>query len=386
MTAPARRLVLHRLVLSHLLTATAASAPMTVLLAALWQQTHSAAWIAAIGLARTLPYVLLSGYAGVLADRADRRQVLAASGAARAALLGGLALALTLHAAPSLLLSVYAGVTLAGLPAYPALAAGLPEATRGADRRRRNAQLATAETVAWAAGPALGGLLLGLGFVAATSVATALLLAGRLLLPRAPLGGHDSAARSTLTPAVRALRAAPRSIRWVAAAIGANVALGTVTVLLPAIADAQTPGRFGWLAAALGIGAAGAPLLARQTSARALPLCVAGLPLLLVTVPNLPAVLSGLTVSGAGLVWVEVVAMTRIQDEIAPELRARLFGLVDSLLVGGAAVGALIGPLAAAIDPVASVAAAGLALAAGAGVGSRARPRHPRGLESSVGR
>lgn len=369
------RLIISRLIISHLLIATAASAPMTVLLAALWRQTHSAGWVAAVGLARTLPYVLLSGYAGVLADRSDRRRVLAASATARAALLGVLCVTLLLHAAPALLLAVYAGVTLAGLPAYPALAAGLPEVTRGADRARRNAQLATAETVAWAAGPALGGLLLGVGLGPATGVATALLLAGRLLLPRAALGGHDSAARSALTPALQALRAAPRSMPWVAAAIGANIALGMVTVLLPAIADAQTPGRFGWLAAAVGIGAAGAPLLARRAGATALPLWVAGLPLLLVAVPSLPVVLSGLAVSGAGLVWVEVVAMTRIQNEIAPEVRARVFGLVDSLLVGGAAVGALIGPLGAAVDPVACVAAAGLVLAVTPAVAARVGPR-----------
>ena len=93
---------------------------------------------------------------------------------------------------------------------------------------------------------------------------------------------------------------------------------------------------------------------------------LAGLPLLLVAVPFLPAVALGLALSGAGVMWVEMQAWIRIQEDIREDLRARVFGLADMLLVGGAATGALLAGLAHLAGPVAALLLAGSALPAAA--------------------
>ena len=53
---------------------------------AIFEQTGSATWVAFAAAARLVPYVLLSGLAGVLADRIPRKTLLALSVSARAAL------------------------------------------------------------------------------------------------------------------------------------------------------------------------------------------------------------------------------------------------------------------------------------------------------------
>src|SRR5436305_4867207 len=136
--------------------------------------------------ALTLPFILFAIPAGLLADRISRRALMAWSEALRAAaLLGILALiGFDLLTLPWLALLGFIAVcgTVAYSVAAPALVPSLvpPQSLPAA-----NARIELARTIAFAGGPALGGLLLGwigaapaFAFAASLSVIAVLLLAG----------------------------------------------------------------------------------------------------------------------------------------------------------------------------------------------------------------
>jgi predicted MFS family arabinose efflux permease len=135
--------------------------------------------------AQTLPFLLLSIPAGVLADRMSRRRLMASAEALRAlSLVAVLALAgLGLLTWPLLALLGFVGAcgTVAYSVAAPALVPALvPQAALAA----ANGRIELARTVAFAAGPALAGALVGwtgaapaFGVAAALSVCAVFLLA-----------------------------------------------------------------------------------------------------------------------------------------------------------------------------------------------------------------
>ena len=136
--------------------------------------------------ALTLPFILFAIPAGLLADRISRRWVMAGSEALRAAaLLATLALIwLDLLTLPLLALLGFVAVcgTVAYSVATPALVPSLvpPDLLPAA-----NARIELARTVAFASGPALGGVLVGwagaapaFGVAAALSVMAVVLLSG----------------------------------------------------------------------------------------------------------------------------------------------------------------------------------------------------------------
>ena len=139
-----------------------------------------------LNFAQTLPFLLFAIPAGILADRFSRVRVMVWAEAMRVcALLAVLALALAgLLTWPLLALLgfVAAGATVAFSVAAPALVPGLVgPAARGA----ANARIELARTLAFTAGPAAGGLLVGwsgaiaaFGCAALLSLVAASLLAG----------------------------------------------------------------------------------------------------------------------------------------------------------------------------------------------------------------
>ena len=136
--------------------------------------------------AQTLPYLLLSVPAGVLADRGSRRRLMAGAEALRALALAGV---LTLAHAGLLtlpLLALCGFVGACGTVAYsvttPALVPALVPAHALAEA---NGRVELARTLAFAGGPALAGALVGwtggtpaFGVAAALSVAAVVLLSG----------------------------------------------------------------------------------------------------------------------------------------------------------------------------------------------------------------
>lgn len=143
--------------------------------------------------ALTLPFVLFAIPAGLLADRTSRRWLMASSEALRAtalfAILGLIALGwLTLP-----LLAFLGFVAVCGTVVYSVAAPALVPSLVGPTMLpAANARLELARTVAFAAGPALGGLLVGwigaspaFGVAASLSVIAVVLLSGLREPPRA---------------------------------------------------------------------------------------------------------------------------------------------------------------------------------------------------------
>src|SRR5258706_3404353 len=136
--------------------------------------------------ALTLPFILFAIPAGLLADRISRRWLMAGSEALRAAALAVILVLISLGLLTLPLLALLGFVAVCGTVAYsvaaPALVPSLvsPDALPAA-----NARVELARPVAFASGPALGGVLVGwvgaapaFGFAAALSIMAVVLLSG----------------------------------------------------------------------------------------------------------------------------------------------------------------------------------------------------------------
>jgi predicted MFS family arabinose efflux permease len=144
--------------------------------------------------ALTLPFILFAIPAGLLADRISRAWLMAGSEALRAlALLGILALIwIDLLTLP--LLALLGFVAVCGTVAYSVAAPALvPSLVTPKLLPAANARIELARTVAFASGPALGGVLVGwtgaapaFGFAAALSMIAIVLLSGIYEPARAP--------------------------------------------------------------------------------------------------------------------------------------------------------------------------------------------------------
>jgi predicted MFS family arabinose efflux permease len=149
--------------------------------------------------AQTLPFLLMSIPAGVLADRMSRARLMAGAEALRVMSLVAI-LALVVAGALNLpLLAILGFVGACGTVAYSVAAPALvPSLVHSDLLPRANGRIELARTTAFAGGPALGGALVGwigggpaFGLAAALSAIAAVLLVGIVEPPRAkPVAQH----------------------------------------------------------------------------------------------------------------------------------------------------------------------------------------------------
>jgi len=136
--------------------------------------------------ALTLPFILFAIPAGLLADRVSRRRVMAGAEALRAAALVAILLLLWLGLMTLPLLALLGFIAVCGTVAYSVAAPALvPSLVSPQQLPAANARIELARTIAFASGPALGGVLVGgvgaapaFGFAAALSTIAVVLLAG----------------------------------------------------------------------------------------------------------------------------------------------------------------------------------------------------------------
>ena len=145
-----------------------------------------------------LPYVLVSGLAGVVADRHSRSRVLAWSAALRAVCAGAIALGVASSGPVAVLVVLAAVAAVLGTVSYPALAAATPGLVPDAQLPPANALVTAVENAAWIGGPGAMGLVLlaGGGSGAAALVATTLfsqatVAAWLVRLPGSPRSSSD---------------------------------------------------------------------------------------------------------------------------------------------------------------------------------------------------
>jgi predicted MFS family arabinose efflux permease len=136
--------------------------------------------------ALTLPFILFAIPAGLLADRISRRALMAGAEALRAAALVGILALIWFDLLSLPVLALLGFVAVCGTVAYSVAAPALvPSLVPSQSLPSANARIELARTVAFASGPALGGVLVGwagaapaFGFAATLSVIAVVLLSG----------------------------------------------------------------------------------------------------------------------------------------------------------------------------------------------------------------
>src|SRR4051812_12584011 len=148
------------LVLAFLVDAIGGGGAGVVLAVVVFDRTHSLPLLAAVGAAKWIPGMLVAPLGGVLADRYDRRSVMAAAATA-SGLVAVLQTVVVATAAPiALLLVLQVAAALANAPSRPAAGALTPEVVDEESLAAANGLFAALENIVIVIGPAIGGLLL----------------------------------------------------------------------------------------------------------------------------------------------------------------------------------------------------------------------------------
>jgi len=322
--------------------------------------------VGVVGLVRWIAAAIASPFAALLGDRYDRRLVMVASDLARAALIGLAALAVYADA-PAVLVYAIAGLVGVAATAFrPAEAALIPSLARTPEElTAANVAASTIESVGIFGGPALGGLLLaasGPGLVFLVTAGT-VLWSAFLLIGIRPVAEVEEAEREEAVSIVDELLAGFRTIvrerrlRLLVALFSAQTFVdGMLNVLIVVIAlkllDTGKSG-VGFLNSAVGIGGllgalAAAALVGRRRQAAdfGMGIFIWGVPIALVAVwPNQAFVLVLLAVVGIGNTIVDVSGMTLLQRSAPDDVLARVFGVLESLLLLTIGLGAIVAPV-----------------------------------------
>jgi MFS family permease len=375
------------------------------------ERTSSSLWVSVTVALGFAPYVIFSGYAGLLADRWSRSSMLTWSFVSRAGCGAVLAAGLLLHWPVPLLVGVAAVAAVLATPSYPALAAATLETVPDEQLPAANALVTGVENVTWMAGPGVLGLILlsGSGPTMATTISAGLFvaagcLAARVrLLPPARATGADvmgsevvgsEAGGSELWDGLRIVISRGSVRRPMTVAVIDNFLYGYLVVAMVLLADRLLGGAeaIGWLNAGLSVGAIAAMLVVNRLSGHRKPAPVLFAVMTVFAVatglvgvsPWVPLTVGLVTVAGATTLIAEVMSVTLLQRGAGEDQAARVFGVYDQLNVGAIALGSLIaGPLADRFGPsLAIVVVAACALVASTVAtgrmrdGARRAPKH----------
>jgi MFS family permease len=321
--------------------------------------------VGVVGLARWFAAAAVSPFAALLGDRYDRRLVMVGSDLARVVLIGAAAVA-AYSDAPPITIYVLAGLVGVAATAFrPAEAALIPTLARTPEElTAANVAASTIESVGIFGGPAIGGLLLartspGTVFVitAGALLWSAVLLAG--VRPAAEKRAEERDAVSVLDELLAGFRtiARERRLRLLVGLFGAQTFVdGMLNVLLVVVAlellDTGQAG-IGFLNSAVGIGGllgalAAAALVGRRRLAAdfGLGIFIWGVPIALVAAwPNQVFALVLLGLVGIGNTIVDVSGMTLLQRAAPDEVLARVFGVLESILLLTVGLGAIAAPV-----------------------------------------
>ena len=369
-----------RLAAGRLISLTSGSAAYIALIAALYGNTGSAAWVSAALFVGVVGSVAGAPAAGWIGDRYDRRWVMIWSDLASAAVAAAMALAID---SPLALVLLFGLLAVAESPFAPSSAAAIPNLVEAKDVPRANSLVAATASLSYLLGPLLGGLLLGVGASApqlfavdAVSFVVSALFVASI---RGSFGmGRGTESRPGVLEGVRVIVREPILRLLITASMVSLVGLGMVNVAnypLSLELGGGTEG-YGAMESLLGGGGlVGAALASRLLTAARAPLIIsvsfaasaAGL-LLAGVAPVITVALAGMAVAGAGRGLGDVADTTLVQARTEDAVRSRVFAAQDgaahaayslAMLVGGLLVG-LGGPRLATLVAAGCVFAAAL--------------------------
>lgn len=337
----------------------------TVLMAFVFERTHSLAWVGATSIVRFIPPLVLGSYGGVVAERMERiRLMVSVDLLCLIWQLGLVAVAAT--GAPIVLALVLAGLGAGtGVVYGPATAATIPSLVEEDDLAAANALNATIDQLTVIAGPGLGALLLvfgsataGFALNAATFLVSALLVGSIRTRSRAVdvTEAGEAGVLKQMSVGFRTIFALSAARTLVAYCCLVSFVYGTDTVLFMGVSAHRlgtgTHG-FGYLLAGLGVG--GVLLAAavdRMAGAGRLALVITlgavgyALPTALLTVIHSPLLAFFVEVfRGGSTLIVDVLAITSLQRAVDADRLARVFGGFFTLALAAITLGALITPI-----------------------------------------
>ncbi|MBA3718302.1 MAG: MFS transporter [Actinobacteria bacterium] len=319
-----------------------------------------------VALIRVFPAAVIAPFAAVLTDRFRRERVMLFADVTRAVALVCAALVVGFSLPSGLVYALAGLVTILSTTFRPAQSALLPAISRSPEElTAANVVMSTIAAVGSFAGPALGGVLLATTSVEAVFSVTAATFAlsalqvARIRADAPParkaeqdverkLAKEAFAGFSTILaePKLRLLTGLYCAQTVVAGALGVLIVVASIKLL-----HLGTSG-VGYLNSAFGIGglvgaALTVALVARQKLASdfAIGTLLWGLPLILIGIfPSSAAALILIGFIGIGDTLVEVAAPTLLQRAVPDEVLGRVFGAVESLIIGAMGIGAIIAP------------------------------------------
>jgi MFS family permease len=342
-----------------------------------WQLTKSGTWLGLVAFADLFPTVLLSPFAGAMADRFERLRIVTLTQIV--AMLQACGLAALVYADAMTIERLFALTIALGVvnalnqPARLALIPSLVE------REHLSSAVAINSIVFNSArflGPAAAGFAIAHGSIGIAFLANALTyvvflaaLALIRLTPAALAPSRGSMLGDTVDGYAYAARHPGIGPMLLMLAI-TSLCTRAFVELLPGFADAvfhRGPEGLAWLTAATGLGAmAGGLWMAQRPGIAGLTRLIVGNVLLMsaaligfVATDNFTVAFACLLVAGFSLVVNGIGAQTLVQHAAAPNMRGRVMATYGMIFRGGPAVGALVmGTLSSQI---------GLQLAVGAG-------------------
>jgi MFS family permease len=324
---------------------------------------HGAYAVGALAVARWVTSGMAAPIAGVVGDRYRRVRVLVASSALRSVAIALAGAAVLADVSPFVVYGLAVLAALAGTVFGPSEAALVPTLARSPEElTAANVSASTIDSVGTFMGPALGGFLLAAtspeivffaaaGLVAWTSIIVARVEEG----PRAPRE-EDEGVLSGGLAGFRTLLG-DRRLRLIAGLLAAYTLLdGALDVLIVVLALETLKlgdSGVGFLNSTAGIGGllgvvVAAGLVGRKGLAAPIGAGMAfwGVPILLIGLwPSKASALALLAAVGAATTIVGVAGDTLMQRAVPEDILARVFGVLDSMMLVSIAIGAALAPL-----------------------------------------
>jgi MFS family permease len=321
-----------------------------VLAVEVYHRTHSTIWLAGLSGSRWGVGLLLSGYAGVIADRYERTRLMLSSALASGLVMIAMAFAVgfTWPVWWLLVLSVSAGVVAS--PYRSAAGALTPEIVDEKNLAAANGLFSTIESLVVVIGPAIGGLLLLVGAPVVgviVNAASFFVSAGIILQLRVRSTGSAERGGGVLAQwlvGVRALGAHQVALVLVLFCALDSMVYGASTVIYAPLSVRLGTGinGYSYLLAGSALGGVIAAGLANWLSARSrlAPVIIGSLFL-----QALPFVATAYVhsaapafvlqvVSGIGMIIVDVLAITALQRDLEGGVLSRVLGVFDAIVIG----------------------------------------------------
>lgn len=350
---------LRTLVLAFLVDGAASWSYNVVLIAYVFDRTHSATWVTALVTVKWVVGMLCGGYAGVLADRFDRRAVLLVSATAASGVTAVIAVVVGLDAPLWLLLVTSGALTAVCSPIRPASGALIPEVVPESDLIAANAIFAVLESTIVVVGPGIGGLLLltgdpvyGVLINTASYVVSGALYFVLRVRSRGSAESGGNAFKQWLSGMTTLAQHRKAFVLTVFLVLD-SAAINAANVLMPALSRHLNGSGTGYslLIAfnALG-GVAAAGLAQKIAGSRQVAVIIMAaiylecVPLwVCVYVGAVPNALGLQVLSGIGMVIVDVLAFTALQRDLPRDVLGRVLGTVDMLILASAVLASVLG-------------------------------------------